>query len=91
MYEIVLEVEDVRVIGRNANVHVDHFGGLYVFELVAMLLGLYAAVDWQESRDRLVNVLRTILSKILYNYVKEYFEAHTIGYRMKIVIGTPEI
>lgn len=42
MYEIVLEVEDVRVIGRNANVHVDHFGGLYVFELVAMLLGLYA-------------------------------------------------
>jgi len=45
VYEIVLEVEDVRVIGRNANVHVDHFGGLYVFELVAMLLGLYAAVD----------------------------------------------
>jgi len=30
VYEVVLEIEDVRVVGRNANVHVDHFGGFDV-------------------------------------------------------------
>lgn len=40
VYEIVLEIEDVRVVGRNANIHVDHCGGSMVFWFLVAILAL---------------------------------------------------